>query len=251
MSYKTFYLQAKDAAAKIRSGEFKQEQVQKAATVDPNVLIARRPGKDVAPYDPKKAEEDTFQDMILMYMQSGKMGADADTSFKGGEAGVGFKPVDGPLSAAREAIAAVESRGSGDYAAVGPVVEKGSYKGQRAYGRYQVMEGNIGPWTKEVFGKAMTKEEFMADPAIQDAVVEHQLSKSVKKYGTYEDAASVWFSGRPVSKAGNSSDGYTTVPQYVTKFQTHFKKYAGNENIDVGSKQSPRIVPRPKGKTNV
>ena len=41
------------------------------------------------------------------------------------------------LSAAREAIAAVESRGSGGYAAVGPVVEKGMYAGQRAYGRYR------------------------------------------------------------------------------------------------------------------
>jgi len=226
MSYKTFYLQAKDAAAKIRTGEFKQERETRVATVDPNTLIARRQTKQVAPYDPQKENDQVFQDMILSYMQVMKAPEDADTSFKGGpEGGQGFKPVDGPLSAAREAIAAVESRGSGDYAAVGPVVAKGMYKGQRAYGRYQVMEGNIGPWTKEVFGKAMTKEEFMANPQAQDAVVEHQLAKSVKKYGTYEDAASVWFSGQPVSKAGNRDDGYTTVPEYVGKFQTHFKKY--------------------------
>lgn len=143
-------------------------------------------------------------------------------------ASAGVEPVPGSLNdlaAAREALAAVESRGSGDYAAIGPVVEKGMYKGQRAYGRYQVMEGNIGPWTKEVFGKAMTVDEFMADPKIQDAVVEHQLKKSYNKYGNFDDAASVWFSGQPVSKAGNRSDGFTTVPEYVKKFRGYFYNY--------------------------
>jgi hypothetical protein len=140
----------------------------------------------------------------------------------------GMEPVPGTLNdiaAAREALAAVESRGSGDYAAIGPVVGKGAYKGQRAYGRYQVMEGNIAPWTKEVFGEAKTKEEFMADPKIQDAVVEHQLRKSYNKFGNFEDAASVWFSGQPLSKAGNRSDGYTTVPDYVKKFRGFFYDY--------------------------
>jgi hypothetical protein len=251
MSYKQFYLDARDVAAKIRSGEYKQEKVTKAATVDPTSVLPRRQTKEVAPYDPSGENDKAFQDMLLSYMMNarGPQPTDADTSFKGGEGGQGFKPVDGPLSAAREAIAAVES--SGNYSAIGPVVEKGMYKGQRAIGRYQVMEGNIGPWTEEALGKRMTTEEFLADQAAQDAVVEYQLSKSVKKYGTYEDAASVWFSGQPVSKAGNRDDGYTTVPQYVAKFQTHFKKFAGNENIDAGSKQSPRIVPRPKGKSNV
>jgi hypothetical protein len=144
----------------------------------------------------------------------------------------GVEPVPGnlnDLSAAREALAAVESRGSGDYAAIGPVVNKGQYKGQRAYGRYQVMEGNIGPWTKEVFGKAYTTEEFMADPKIQDAVVEHQLKKSYNRYGNFDDAASVWFSGQPVSKAGNRSDGFTTVPDYVKKFRGFFYNYKVKE----------------------
>lgn len=133
-------------------------------------------------------------------------------------------PIDAEVKDVLEAIAFVESRGSGDYVAKGPVVGKGRYKGQRAYGRYQVMEGNIGPWTKEVFGKPLSKEQFLASPEAQDAVAAHQLSKSKKKFGSWEDAASVWFSGRPVKQAGNASDGYTTVPEYIAKFRRGFKR---------------------------
>lgn len=132
------------------------------------------------------------------------------------------------LPAAREALAAIESRGSGDYAAVGPVVDKGMYKGQRAYGRYQVMEGNIPSWTKEALGKSLTTEEFLNDQAAQDAVVEYQLKKSFDKYGNYEDAASVWFTGKPASKAGNVNDGFTSAPEYLQKFRRHFSSYKGN-----------------------
>jgi len=131
-------------------------------------------------------------------------------------------PTDADMPAVLEAIAAVESRGSGDYAAVGPVVKKGMYKGQRAYGRYQVMEGNIGPWTEAAIGRRLTVDEFMASPEVQDAVAAYQLQKSKDKFGTWEDAASVWFSGQPMSRAGNRSDGYTTVPEYIAKFRRNF-----------------------------
>lgn len=131
-------------------------------------------------------------------------------------------PLDAEVPAVLEAIAAVESRGSGDYAAIGPVVKKGMYKGQRAYGRYQVMEGNIAPWTKAAVGRSYTVDEFMASPEVQDAVAAYQLQQAKDKYGTWEDAASVWFSGRPVSQAGNASDGFTTVPDYIAKFRRNF-----------------------------
>lgn len=132
------------------------------------------------------------------------------------------------LPAAREALAAIESRGSGDYAAVGPVVDKGMYKGQRAYGRYQVMEGNIPSWTKAALGKSLTTEEFLNDQAAQDAVVEYQLKKSFEKYGNYEDAASIWFTGKPANKAGNVNDGFTSAPDYLQKFRRHFSSYKGS-----------------------
>jgi hypothetical protein len=138
------------------------------------------------------------------------------------EKGVAAIPVDADTKKVLDALAAVESRGSGDYLAKGPVVTKGAYKGQRAYGRYQVMEGNIGPWTKEVLGREMTKEEFLKDESAQDQVAAYKLTKAKDKYGTWEDAASVWFSGRPISKAGKASDGYTTVPEYINKFRKNY-----------------------------
>jgi hypothetical protein len=133
-------------------------------------------------------------------------------------------PVDAEMPNVLDALAAVESKGSGDYEAVGPLVTKGMYKNQRAYGRYQVMEGNIGPWTKAALGRSYTTEEFMADPQAQDTVAAHQLQMAKDKFGTWEDAASVWFSGRPMSKAGNASDGYLTTPEYINKFRRNFKR---------------------------
>ena len=131
-------------------------------------------------------------------------------------------PIDAEMPKVLDALAAVESRGSGDYAAVGPVVTKGMYKGQRAYGRYQVMEGNIGPWTKAAVGREYTTEEFIANPEVQDAVAAYQLQKSKDKHGTWEDAASVWFSGKPLKSAGNASDSYMTTPEYIDKFRRNF-----------------------------
>jgi hypothetical protein len=130
------------------------------------------------------------------------------------------------LPAARESLATIES--SGNYAAIGPVVSKGMYKGQRAYGRYQVMEGNIPSWTREALGKSLTTEQFLNDQKAQDAVVEYQLKKSFSKHGNYEDAASIWFTGKPVSKAGNVSDGFTTAPEYLQKFRRHFNNFKGS-----------------------
>ena len=119
----------------------------------------------------------------------------------------------GKRSPYADAIASVESAGSGDYSAVGPNTGKG-----RAYGRYQVMDFNIGPWTEKYLGKRMTPDEFLANPQAQDAVFNGEFGGYVNKYGNPQDAASMWFSGRPMAEAGNSSDGYNTVPQYVDKF---------------------------------
>src|SRR5690606_18187089 len=111
-------------------------------------------------------------------------------------------PVDAPTKSVLNAIAAVESKGSGDYAARGPKIAKGRYAGERAMGRYQVMPGNLPQWSKEALGKTITVDEFMASPEYQDAIAAHQLTKSRDKFGTWEDAASVWFSGRPMKAAG-------------------------------------------------
>ena len=111
------------------------------------------------------------------------------------------------------AIANIES--SGNYAALGPVTKTGD----RAFGKYQVMGANVPSWTKEATGKEMTPDEFLSNPEAQDATFKHHFGKALSQYGNPQDAASVWFSGKPQAAAGNASDiNGTTVPSYLKKF---------------------------------
>lgn len=126
--------------------------------------------------------------------------------------------VSSSMTAYMNAIKQVES--GGNYNAVGPLVKKGMYAGQRALGAYQVMPGNIPSWTKELLGYSVSAQDFLRNRAIQDGVIQQQLQKSLNKFGNFSDAASVWFTGRPLNKARGASDGYNSVEAYVRKANT-------------------------------
>lgn len=116
----------------------------------------------------------------------------------------------------RNAIASIESAGSGDYSAVGPTNDKLG----RALGRYQIMEANIGPWSQEALGRAVTPEEFLADPALQDAIFDAKFGQYVNQFGP-EGAAQAWFAGPGgVGKTGRKDVLGTTVGDYGQKFVT-------------------------------
>ncbi len=140
-----------------------------------------------------------------------------DDLIPSGDGGQSFK--DGRLhvtvtrSPYSDAIKSIES--GGDYSAVGPTHPKMG----RALGAYQVMESNVGPWTKEVLGRELTPDEFLKDKEAQDAVFETKFEQARQKYGNPQDAASVWFSGRPLSEAKGRKDSLGTfVEGYVNKF---------------------------------
>lgn len=121
------------------------------------------------------------------------------------------------MQAYRNAIASIESRGHADpYRAMGPTTRTGD----RAYGKYQVMGNNIPSWTKEALGRQMTPREFLADDAAQDSVFDYKFGQSIQKYGSPEDAASVWFTGRPRGpSAGAAMDiNKTSGNEYVRRF---------------------------------
>jgi hypothetical protein len=84
-----------------------------------------------------------------------------------------------PGNGYRDAIASIESAGSGDYSAMGPQTKSGD----RAYGRYQVMGANIPNWTKDALGQSMTPEQFLASPEAQDKVFDHRFGGYADKYG--------------------------------------------------------------------
>lgn len=140
--------------------------------------------------------------------------------------GQGFNSVGGDTNEASkiaEAIGEFESKGN--YNAIGPEVTSGMYKGDHAYGKYQIMSKNIPSWSKEALGYSITKEQFLNSPELQDKIAQYKINQSLQKYGTVEDVASVWFSGQPVSLAGNRSDVLgTTVPQYIQNIVNNYNK---------------------------
>jgi hypothetical protein len=119
-------------------------------------------------------------------------------------------------SSYRDAIASIESAGSGDYKAVGPTHPKMG----RALGRYQIMEANIGPWSREVLGREVTPDEFMANPQLQDAIFDGKFNSYVQKFGP-EGAAQAWFAGPGgVGKTNRKDSLGTDVGTYGRKFMS-------------------------------
>ncbi|KFB11027.1 hypothetical protein [Nitratireductor basaltis] len=136
--------------------------------------------------------------------------------------------VDGDMGAYRDAIASIESKGSGDYAAIGPRHKKMG----RALGRYQIMEANIGPWSREALGREVTPEEFMANPQIQDAIFDHKFGGYVKRFGP-EGAAQAWFAGPGgVGKTSRKDVLGTDVGSYGRRFVKALGKVAEESEPD-------------------
>lgn len=118
-----------------------------------------------------------------------------------------------PKSPYSDAIGSIES--GNRYDTIGPPT-----RGKYPIGKHQVMEDNVGPWTQEALGRPYTPQEFLNDPNAQETVFAHKFHQYVDQHGNPDDAASMWFSGRPLAQAGSRSDNLgTTVPDYVRKFR--------------------------------
>lgn len=88
----------------------------------------------------------------------------------------------------------------------------------RPYGAYQVMGANIPDWTKKYFGQSLTPDQFLRNPAAQDAVFNGEFGRLAGKYGP-EGAAQAWLGGSgSVGKEGRSDSLGTTVGNYGKKF---------------------------------
>jgi len=120
------------------------------------------------------------------------------------------------IEQAKQGVSRVES--GGNYGAIGPDVKRKDGV-DRAYGKYQVMGANIPSWTKQALGRSLTPQEFLNDKDAQEAVFEDQFKRNIAKYGSLEDAVSVWFSGRPLAQAtkAGARDVNMGVQDYVGK----------------------------------
>lgn len=98
--------------------------------------------------------------------------------------------------------AIVGQESGGNYRAVGIPTKYG-----RALGRYQIIPGNVGPWSREALGRSVSPQQFLNDPKIQDAVAKHKLSQYYKKYGV-EGAAKAWYGGEGAAKRSSNKRYY-------------------------------------------
>ncbi len=143
-------------------------------------------------------------------MQGGMLGAIGGAP---AEAGVTTPaPAGGGLDKSAAAISGIES--DGRYDALGPVTKTGD----RAYGKYQVMGANVGPWTKQYLGREMTPQEFLASQDAQDKVFQGEFGRLSAKHGP-NGAARAWFAGEGGMNDPNRKDQLgTSVADYGRKF---------------------------------
>lgn len=115
----------------------------------------------------------------------------------GGGGGAGFERL-------KQNIGQFES--GGDYGIVN--------KKSGALGKYQVMPANLGQWTREALGHELTADEFLKDHDAQEQVADYKMKEYYKQYGTYQDVASAWFTGKPWSEGQHRpADAMGTTPQ--------------------------------------
>ncbi len=119
------------------------------------------------------------------------------------------------MSSYAAAIRSIESAGNGGYSALGPLLSNGN----QALGAYGIMQSNLPSWSMEALGRRVSRAEFMASPSIQDAIFENKFGSYISKYGNPQDAASTWFTGRPLASGKNAVDVLgTSGAAYVDKF---------------------------------
>lgn len=119
-----------------------------------------------------------------------------------------------PIDDILRRVARVEGAGS-NYAARGPLITRGEYRGQRAAGKYQIMPGNLPAWSREALGREVSLDEFLANPELQERIARHRVSAYYRQYGNAADVASVWHSGRPLREAENARDQNMSTREYV------------------------------------
>lgn len=135
------------------------------------------------------------------------------------------------------AIATQES--GGNYGAVGVWV-----RGDRAYGKYQVMGANIPSWTRQYYGKSLTPQQFLNSKAAQEAVAKGKLKSYYNKYG-FRGAASAWYSGNPsLDMSTRSQSGGPSIKEYVDSVWSHASDYSGQSTYSGTGTGGDPVVPK-------
>jgi hypothetical protein len=143
-----------------------------------------------------------------------------------------------PIEQAADAIGTFES--GGRYNLVGVETKHG-----RALGKYQVMEEYLPEFLKSAGMPAMTRDEFLKSPSAQDQLFNTRFGQYMKETGSFNDAASKWFSGKTMAEAGDRKDAHgTTVPGYVSNVNAILARNAPlSQKVQEGTKLATAAAP--------
>jgi len=142
------------------------------------------------------------------------------------------------IKQAGEAIKQIES--GGNYGSIGVQTAHG-----RALGAYQVMTDFLPDYLAKAGLPSMTPAEFLQNHAVQDQVFAANFGASMKQYGSANDAASVWLTGKPQATAGDVKDALGTNSQaYVARFNAALAQKAPlSAQVDMGSRIAAERMP--------
>lgn len=143
-------------------------------------------------------------------------------------------PTPDALQSFKAAIAKTESGGEAEpYKATGPSQHRTL---GWARGKYQIMDANWENWR----GPAGWGGAHWSNPEAQEAVADEMFSQYFRKYGRWDLVAIAWFGGEGaankardngIGSVANRSDGYNTIPEYVSKTIGHLE--SGTTSADV------------------
>lgn len=142
------------------------------------------------------------------------------------------------IKSAANAIGTFES--GNNYGSIGVQTSHG-----RALGKYQVTEENLPEFLVKAGLPPMTANEFLANHSAQDQVFSAVFGGYMKQTGNFNDAASMWFSGKPVAQAGGVKDANgTSVPAYVSQTNAILAKNATlAQKTDMGQRIAAEQAP--------
>ncbi len=111
---------------------------------------------------------------------------------------------------AKEAIGTFES--GNNYDNTGVMTKHG-----RALGKYQVMEEYLPDYLKRAGLPPMSAQEFLKNHDAQEKVFEGTFIKDMQQYGSFNEAASRWFTGKGVAEGAKAPPDAlgTTQPAYL------------------------------------
>lgn len=146
-----------------------------------------------------------------------------------------------PIERAKDAIAmGIES--GGNYSARGPVLKNGD----QGLGKYMVMQSNLQSFLRQSGVDPMTPDQFIADHGAQEKVFEVIFGGAMQKYGNFNDAASVWFTGRPYAQAAaaGAHDVNINVQGYLGKVNARLAQTASaGERVAAVRGQAAQVAP--------